>query len=47
MNYLSLDEDKRKPDLDAILFEMKDFRAWYIISIPVWALWGIIRMQIK
>lgn len=35
-------EDKRKLDLNAIFFEMKDFRAWYIISIPVWALWGII-----
>ncbi len=35
-------EDKRKLELDAIFFEMKDFRAWYIISIPVWALWGII-----
>ena len=39
-------EDKRKLALDAIFFEMKDFRTWYIISIPVWALWGIITVAV-
>lgn len=35
-------KDKEKLELDEIIFEMRDFRVLYIISIPIWALWGII-----
>lgn len=33
-------EDKTKLEIDEIIRKMRDFRVFYIFSIPVWAAWG-------
>ena len=33
-------EDKRKLELNEIIWNMRDFRLLFILSLPIWALWG-------
>lgn len=34
-------EDKKKLELDEIIWKMRDSRLLYLFSIPVWAAWGV------